>query len=835
MSTVLRLDIPIRAETTKKMVNLTIGREIREWLDDLRSMGDLIYAIRLFMKDRGFAGMAIAALALGIGVNSAMFSIIDTVLFRNLSFKEPSPLHIIWQPAPVFKLGTEFIAASPGDFGDWQTQNRTFQRLAGFAPRRANLSTLSQPESVAETLVTDDFFSVFETPAYLGRLISREDSRRGENHVAVLSYRFWKQHFNGNPALVGKSIRLDDESYLVTGVMPEGFRFPEGNEMPGLYGFPPTTDIWIPSGYSEAKRHDRNNHTLLVIGRLKPGVTIRQAQADLESIQRRLSRMFPVDDKDFDVLITPLIGIIVGSFRTQLLLLFVAVGFVLLIACANVTNLSLSRANARRREIAVRMALGAPRTRLYKQLLTESVLLSFLGAIAGLFLAFVLLRVVLTFAPPTIPRLQETHLDWRVIGFTVLIGFFTGILFGILPAIRLVGGHFTGALREAGSRGQVGSGRLNFRRMLVISEVSLATVLLVGAGLALRSLQAVQAINPGFKTQRIATMDLVLPAAKYKDEAARSLFFRQAFQRVATVPGVEQAGLVSTLPLSNNENLGALNVKGRVVHGQSVPAERRWASEGYFRALAIPLMAGRLFEPSDGNPGLNSAIINEAVVRQFFPKEDALGKQVQIGHNWLTVVGVVGDVHNAKLENSPRLQVYLYYAPAAPPAMSLVVSSTRGTRADLDPDPSAANLKTMDQVLRGSVSTRRFGTAIVTIFGILALLLIMVGLYSVVTYNVTQRSREIGLRIALGAMRADVLRMVLRDALTTSGIGVVVGTTIALVFSRFAAGFIYAVPATDPITFLAIDALLVAVAAVGVYIPGSRAASTDPNIVLRDE
>jgi putative ABC transport system permease protein len=813
----------------------------RERLETL--MRDLAYAIRIFRKDPGFAGMAILALALGIGVNSAMFSIIDSILLRNLPFKQPDRLAMIWQPAPKFKLGTQYIAASPADYLDWKTHNRSFEHLAGFASRRANLSTSSRPESVAETLVTGDFFSVFQTPPFAGAPIPDITRNEAANRVAVLSYRFWKNRFGGDRAVIGRSILLDGGKYTVLGVMPEHFHFPEGNEMPALYGFPPSTDIWVPIEYSNVKVHDRNNHTLLVIGRLRAGVTTAQAQAELESIQNGLARLYPKDDQNFGVLITPLTRVIAGSFRTELLLLFAAVGFVLLIACANVANLLLARATVRRREVAVRAALGAPSSRLYRQLLTESIFLSLLGAVGGIVLAIALLRLVLVFAPTTIPRLQQTSLDWRVVTFTIAISLVTGILFGVVPAFQLVSGSFTEGLREA--RGQAGAGGGKLRGILVVSEVALAMALLVGSGLALRSLRAVEAVNPGFQIREIITTSLVLPAAKYQDQSSRRKFFEQTLQRVVSVPGVDRAGLVSALPLSNNENLGELEVKGKSIPGEPVSAERRWASEGYFAALGIPLVAGRYFEPSDGNPGVRSAVVNEAVARRFFPRENPLGQQVKIGHDWLTIVGVIGDVHNSNLENTPPLQVYLYYGSGTPQAMSLVVrapqrasqtiASIRRAIETVDPDQSIADLSTMEQHLNNSVSARRFGTTAIAIFGSLALLLTIVGLYSVVTYNVAQRSKEMGLRIALGAMRSDVLRLVLRDALSMTGTGIIAGTAIALFASRFAAGFVYGIPARDPITFGAIIMLLLAVTAVAAYIPARRAASTDPNVVLRHE
>jgi putative ABC transport system permease protein len=808
-------------------------------------MNDLAYAMRMIRKNPGFAALAILALALGIGVNSAMFSIIDSILLRNLPFKQPDKLAMLWQPAPKFKLGTQYIAASKADFRDWKTQNHSFESLAGFAARQANLSVSGRPESVHETLVTGEFFSVLGVPPLLGAPILNAGQISQDSRIAVLSYRCWKSRFNGDRSIVGKTIRLDGENYKVIGVMPESFRFPQGNEMPALYGFPPTTDIWAPIRYSEAQWHDRDNHTLLVIGRLKPGVSLSQAQADLENIQHRLMRLYPQYDRDFNVLATPLIQIAVGSFRTELWLLFAAVGFVLLIACANVANLLLSRATVRRHEIAMRMALGATRARLYRQLLTESVFLSLLGAAGGLLLASGLLHLVLAFAPGTIPRLQQTALDTRVVLFAIVLSFVTGILFGIAPAFQMIRRELAAALQEAGGRGQAGTSGSRLRKILLVSEVALAMVLLVGAGLALRSFLAVEAVNPGFRTQNVTTRNLVLPAAKYRNQGQCRTFFRQALQRVRQQPGIERAGLVSALPLSNNENFGDLQVKGKTLPGEHVTAQRRWASEGYFGALGIPLLAGRYFEVMDGRPGLRSAVVNEAVARRFFPRENPIGQQVAIVHSWLTIVGVIGDLHDSSLEASPRLQVYMYYALGTPATMSLVVrspensgavaSSVRSAIASVDPDQAVAGIQTMDQLLSGSVSARRFGTAAVGIFAFLALLLTVVGLYGVVAYNVAQRSKEIAVRIALGAMWGDVVGMVLREALVLTGAGVAIGTVLALIGTRFAGGFIYGIPARDPVTFCGIAALLLLIAAAAAFVPARRAAATDPNVVLRYE
>ncbi len=806
-------------------------------------MKDLSYALRMLRKNPGFTAVAIAALALGIGATSAMFSILYSILLRNLPFQQPDRLVMVWQPAPLFGLKTQYIAASPADFYDWETQNRTFAYLAGFAARQANLSRSGRPESVHETLVTGDFFSVFGVPPLLGAPIRYRDQSPNSTRVAVLSYRFWKDRFNGDRGVIGRNIRLDGQDYQVIGIMSREFRFPEGNEMPALYGFPPTTDIWIPAGFSQANWSDRDNHTLLVIGRLKPGITAARAQADLQSIQESLARIYPANDQNFRAFVTPLMDIVAGPIRTELLLLFAAVGFVLLIACANVANLLLARATARQREIAVRLALGAPRRRLFRQLLMESVALSFLGSVAGLLLAAGLLRVVLALAPGTIPRLQTTTLDWQVVVFAIALGFLTGILFGCAPAVQLLRRDVNESLQDAAGKGSVGTGRSKTRKLLVISQVSLTMLLLVGAGLGLRSLLAVEGVNPGFESQHVITADVVLPSSKYKSEQQRRMFFQQALRRVEELPGVERAGLVSALPLSRTENLGGLQIQGKTVPGDHITAERRWVSEGYFRALGVPLLAGRDFEPFDGNAGWHSAIVNEEVVRRFFQRENPIGKQVNIGHGWLRIVGVVGDVHNTNLETSPRLQVYLYYASGTPQAMSFVVrspespgevaASLRRAIATVDPDQSIADVRTMDQLLNGSVAARRFGSAIIAIFGSLALLLTVVGLYGVMNYNVTQRSREIGLRMALGATQSEVLGIVLRQALAMTCLGIAFGAIGAMLGSGFAAGFVFGVPARDPVTICAIAAILVAVAVVAAYVPARRAASTDPSAVLR--
>ncbi|MGH9771971.1 MAG: ABC transporter permease [Candidatus Acidiferrales bacterium] len=804
-------------------------------------MKDLIYAGRIFRRNPGFATLAILTLALGIGATSAMFSITDSILLRNLPFQQPDRLAMLWQPAPKFKLGTQYIAASPADFFDWKAQNHSFASLAGFDPRQASLSVSGRPEGIHETLITGEFFSVLGVPPLLGSpIVSAAETR-----TAVLSFRCWKSRFNSDRSIIGKSVRLDGESYQVIGVMPKDFRFPQGNEMPGLYGFPPRTDIWAPIAYSETQRNDRDNHTLLVIGRLKPGISLAQAQADLTSIQDRLRKLYPHEDRNFDVLLSPLKQIAVGSFRMGLWLLFAAVGFVLLIACANVANLLLARAGVRRHEIAMRMALGAPRTRLFRQLLTESVVLSLLGALAGLALASALLHLVLAFAPGSIPRLQEASLDGRVVAFAIGVSIVTGILFGLAPAFQVIRRDLARALQEAMTRGQVGARNTRLRKILVVSEVAIAMALLVGAGLALRSFLAVEAVNAGFATQQITTMDLVLPAARYKDASQRRIFFQRALERVRQEPGIERAGLVNALPLSNSENLGDLQVKGKTIPGEEVTAERRVASEGYFRTLGIPLMAGRYFEPRDGRPGLHSAIVNEAVVRRFFPKENPLGQQVNMGHGWMHIVGVVGNVHSSSLEASPRLQVYSYYASGTPTKMSLVVrssessgevsSSIRSAIAGVDPDQSVADVQTMDQLVNGSVSARRFGTTVIGIFAFFALLLTVVGLYSVVSYNAAQRSREVAVRIALGALWSDVVGMVLREALAMTVAGVIAGTVLTLIEIRFAARFVYGIAVYDPVTFCGIAALLFLIAGVAAFVPARRAAATDPNVVLRHE
>jgi len=795
---------------------------------------DIRYGVRMLLKHPGFTLIAVVALALGIGANSAIFSVVNAVVLRPLAYAEPERLVMVWEKRP--RQNRERNPVSPADFFDWRNENKVFEQMAAVDARDFNLTGMDQPERILGSVVSANFFQTLGVAPLLGRAFLPEEDHLGANRVAVLSYGLWQRRFNSDPGIVGKTLALNGESYEVVGVMPARFQFLSSQ-----------FELWTPLVFSDAEASARGSHSLAVVARLKPSVKLEQARAEMDTIARRLEQQYQVNAGHYTNVI-PLHEAIVGNVRLALYVLLGAVGFVLLIACANVANLLLARAASRQKEIAVRTALGATRTRIVRQLLTESVLLSLVGGALGLLLAMWGVELLVALLPPEAPRASEINLDGRVLGFTFAVSLLTGLVFGLAPALASSKPDLNDALKEGGRTAAGGFKRNRIRGLFVVAEVALALVLLIGAGLLIKSFMRLREVNPGFDPQNVLTMQLSVPKAKYPDNKQIAAFFQETLQRVGNVPGVTEAGAVSSLPLSGSGATRFFAIDGGppTPPGQGPNAGYDVASPGFFGALKIPLLNGRDFTERDNADAPPVVVINETMARRFWPGEDVIGKRLAIGGQpWRTIVGVVGDVRHSSLDAEPRPQMYFSYLQDTLPFMSLAVRTTtdpasmvaalRSEIHAIDKDQPVFAIKTMNEVLARSVSQRRLYMTLLGIFAGIALLLAAVGIYGVMSYSVTQRTHEIGIRMALGARSSDVLRLVVGQGMTLALVGVVAGLIAALAMTRVIASLLYGVSATDPATFAIVSVVLTTVALLACYIPARRATKVDPMIALRHE
>ncbi len=785
-------------------------------------------------------------MALGIGANTAMFSMVYGVLLRPLPFKDPGRLYTLWERN--LKMGYEQNPPAAGNFRDWRDRNRVFEQVAAFdASRTFNLAGSNNPQRVDGAAVSPSLFELLDVKPVIGRTFSSQEDQLGQDSVVLLSYGLWQRRFNADRSIVGKPITLDGRTSTVVGVMPPAFRFP-GDTGTVLNIFTaPAAQLWVPLVLTPEAWSARSAHYLEVIGRLKPGVTPGQAQAEMNSIEQELVKQYPREYIGSDVNLVPLHVQVVGSFRSALFVLFGAVAFVLLIACANLANLLLARGASRRREVAIRSALGASRLRLVRQLTMESLALSILGGMLGVLTAawgISLLKLVL---PDNFPRTADIHLDGPALIFTALASVATGLIFGLAPAVQVSRTHLTESLKE-GERGAEGFGRNRLRGALVVSEVALALILLIGADLLLRSFVRLQAVDPGFKPDRLLTMEISLPGARYP-APQRAAFFSQLLDRVRTLPGVESAGAIGHLPLGGDIESYALGVVGR----QPLPNEYANPSchvvmPGYFEAMKIPLVEGRFFDEHDNAQSNRALIINEVVARNVFPNESPISKRLQMGFNGFTgeIVGVVKRTNHLTLDFAPTEEVYTPYVQA--PLWSTLTLTVRTTSAPLalarpvhelilaiDKDQPVSKIRTMDQVIEASVAAPRFRTLLLGLFGLTALLLGAIGIYGVMSYSVSQRTREIGIRIALGAARPQIIKLVLRQGLVLTLAGLGIGLLGALALTHLLSSMLFEVRPTDPLTFAGVTLVLTAVALLANCLPARRATKVDPIVALRYE
>jgi putative ABC transport system permease protein len=805
---------------------------------------DISYGIRSLFKHPGFTAIVVVTLAVGIGASSAIFSVVNTVLLRPLPYARAERLVAIQEITQDGKR----VQVTPANFLDWRAQNTVFEQLAAILTRPANLALADQAERIDLAMTSANFFSVFGTEPEQGRFFINSDEQPGHLAVAVVSHGLWQRRFSGDPALVGKPITLDGNSYTVVGIAPAGFQYPD------------KTDVWVPPFKLAPTVNERMDPTevrgfgmLAAVALLRPGVPLTQAASEMETITARLRQQYPdTNNRRFNRVVS-LHTYLVGDTGPMLLLLFGAVSFVLLIACANVANLLLASAATRQKEMAIRTALGASRLRVIRQLLTESLMLAFAGGAVGLFLALWGVALMTKLLPHDFPRAGEIDLDWRVLAFTLFASILTGILFGLAPALQISKTDVQESLKESG-RGSSGSRRHNrLRNLLIVGEVALSVVLLVGAGLLFRSFLQLQSVNTGFTPQQVLTVRLSPAGSNYRRDADYISFYSQAMQRVSSIPGVESVGAINTLPLDKGPTAG-FRIEGRPPQTPDKwpGGNYRTVSTDYFRAMNIPVVQGRAFNDRDTEAAPLVMIVNQALAKRDFPNESAVGKRINLGNLdpkgqpvWFEIVGVAANVRSLELREEAMPEFYLSALQDSFTNMFLVVrtsveptslgASVRRAAAEVDKSAAVSDVKTMDRIVSDAVTQPRFNLFLLGLFSGIALLLSAAGIYGVTAYSVTQRTHEFGIRMALGAQVGDVLKMILKQGMLLISVGVVVGLLASFALTRLLRSVLFGVTVTDPLTFVAITLLLTIVALLACYIPARRATKVDPLIALRYE
>jgi putative ABC transport system permease protein len=797
---------------------------------------DIRFALRTFLKSPGFTVVAILALGLGIGANAALFSVINTVLLQPLPYQQPDRLVRLFETF----LPKGWGSVSTPNFIDWKKQSRAFDHLEAFSLGGSiNLQGDAQPERIPLAVGTAGMFEMLGVHPLQGRTFLPDEDQLGKPDVVVISERLWRRRFGSDPKLLGSNLTLDGKSTTVIGIMPAGFQFPPGSV---------TVDMWMPMQFTQANLAQRGSHWMAVLGRLKPGVDIDAATADMKQIGATLALQYPNNQKGRSVMIRSLQDVLVGPIRPALLVLMGAVGFVLLIACANVANLLLARAAARKKEVSVRAALGASRGRLIRQFLTESVMLALAGGILGAFLGDEGVQALVFLASKQIPRSTEVHLDGTVFLFLLGICLIAGIIFGLFPAIQGSRDDLQEGLREGGRSGTAGGRSARFRNALVISEFALALILLIGAGLMLRTFLALSATESGMATRAVLTMSVSVPTSKYVNSSMWQRFYEPALDQIRAIPGVRSAGIISLLPLQSWGFNGTFAIDNlpQGEPGKQPFAEYRIVSPGYFQALGIPILKGRDVSTQDSANASPAIFINDALARRYFPDQDPIGHKI-VWDTARTIVGVVGSTRQSGLNADPVPEIYMSAAQSDKgiSGMTLVISTgvepgslTRAVESairNVDPTQPVFGVKTMERVVSDSLSNQRLYAWLLGVFAGLALILASAGIYGVMSYLVTQRTREFGVRMALGAGTGDVLRMVLREALMLIAAGVAIGLGGAFAVTRVLSNFLYGVKAIDLPTFAGVSAILIAVALLATYLPARRATKVDPMVALRYE
>jgi putative ABC transport system permease protein len=797
---------------------------------------DIRYGLRSLVKHPGFTVIAVITLALGIGANSAMFSTVNAVLLRPLAYPEADRIVVLEGINPA--AGVTQSNMSIPDFADWHNQSQAFEQLAGFVSGGSLLTSGDETERVRGTGVTADFFPLFRTAPLGGRTLQAADMEKDGAPVVVVSFALWQRRFGGNPKTIGSTVTLSGKTMTIVGVMPAGFDYPTQSE------------LWVPYPFDAAAER-RDNRFFSVVARLKPGVPIAQAKAELDTLNQRLAQAYVETNSGWTVKLTGLQERMVGSMRKLLLLLLGAVAFVLLIACANVANLLLARATGRQKEIALRVALGASRSRVIRQLLTESLLLSVIGGVIGLMLSSWLTRLLISISPANTPRFNEIAPDARVFAFTLGLTVLTGIIFGLVPALQSSRVDLNTGLKEGGRTGSGGSRHNRLRSMMMVAEIAFSFMLLVGAGLLIKSFVRLRDVSPGFTPDKVLTMRVSLLPDKYAKGEPRTQLLGQMLERLRNLPGVQSTGAVLSLPLGGDTfNVGRSYIReGRpATPEESVNAAYLAATPEYFQTLQIPLIAGRAFNDRDNEQSPKVLIVNETMARQLWPGESPLGRRVTIWRDEKfarEIVGVVGDTR-ASLDTEAGLQMYVPYAQDSGwGSLSLVVrtsgdplNTTAAARSEirsLDKGIPVYNVKTMNDVLAVSVGQQRLSMLLFSSFAAIALLLAMIGIYGVTAYHVSQRTQEIGIRLALGAQVSDVMKLILKSGMALAAVGVGLGLAGAFALTRLMTSLLFGVTPTDVVTFAAVAVCLLVTALVACYVPARRATKVDPLVALRYE
>lgn len=823
---------------------VVLGARRKNMMGDLWQ--DLRYGLRTMRTQPVFTGVAVLALALGIGGNTAIFSLVNTILLRQLPFQQPEQL--MWVSARRSDSG-KYPFTLP-DFIDYRDQNQGLAGIAAFANWSANLTANGDPERLQGLRISANAFQMLGVEAVVGRALLPADDTPGQQRVVVLSYGLWQRRFGADPQLMGKTLTLNGASYTVVGVLPPQFFFPI-REAELAVPLCPDADPW---------RGVRNSTNFLrALARLKPGVTREQAEADLTAVAQRMRQQYPVANaQKLGVTLSPLHEEIVANFRLALWVLLGAVGVVLLMTCVNLANLALVRAAARHREMAIRTALGATRRRLIQQLATESLLLAALGGGAGLLLACYGIDLLLALSPASLPRVAEVGVDFRVLGFTLALSLLAGMIFGLAPAWQATRVNLNEELKESGRSSAGGARQSRARSLLVISEIALSLVLLVGAGLLIKSFLRLQAVSPGFEAENVLAIRLSLPKAQYPSRAAATAFYEKLRPRLESLPGVETVGVVSALPLSGVLASIPFTIEGRATTpDQALRADYRLVSTGYFRTLKIPVLAGREFNERDAAQTTSVALISQNLAHRYWPNSNPLGAHLRIDDNdqgprLVEIVGVVGDVKHLSLDGEPSFHIYLpihqthedgvvwltnnqYWLLRTTVDPLTLSAAVRHEIQAVDREVPTSSIRTMEQYLDASVAPQRFNLWLLMVFACAALVLAATGLYGVISYGVAQRRHEIGIRMALGAQAGDVLKLVIGQGMALALIGVALGLVAALALTRLMKSLLFSVSATDPLTFLVIAWLLTCVALLACWIPARRATKVDPMAALREE
>ncbi|HXT74887.1 MAG TPA: ABC transporter permease [Candidatus Eisenbacteria bacterium] len=820
---------------------------MNRWMQDIR------FALRSFAKNPGFTLAAVLSLAIGIGANTSIFSVANALLFRSLPYENADRLVILWNRSPGLNITQDWF--STAQYFDIKSSHHGFEQLAIAIGGNYNLTGQGDPERVGVVRVSSNLLPMLGARPALGRLLMPEEDAPGRTAAAVLTDGMWARRFGRDPQIIGKPIVLNGQTYEVVGILPQRFSLSQ-EVLPLLYGTE-HAEIFLPLPLSPADSQVRTHEDYNIVGKLQSGVLLPQAQAEMETITARLRRDFPESyppNGGLTFSIVPLLEQVVGNVRRTLLVLLVSVGFVLLIACANVANLLLSRAVGRQQEMAVRTALGASRWHILRQLLTESVLLSLCGGALGVFICFFSVKVIHFWGTKSIPRLEDVGIDGRVLLFTLLLSAFSGILFGLAPALRVSRLDLNSILKDA-SRGSAGTGAVwgrgnNIRRLLVISELALSVVLLIGAGLLIRSFARLQNVSPGFNPRGVLTFDLTMTGRKYGDKQSILNTYHQLWERLERLPGAQAAGGITSLPLSQAFAWTPITVEGRTpLPGEKfLNADERLVSGRYFDAMGIPLRRGRFFNEQDDATKPIVVIVDEYMAEQLWPGQDPIGKRIHIVEfaskdPWQTVVGVVERVKQDSLDSDPRIAFYLAHTQFPTRAMTVafrggtdpaaMVSAVRNALRNLDPDLPMYYVRTMEQRVDESLARRRFSMLLLGVFASVALALATIGIYGVMAYLVNQGIREIGIRMALGATQRNILSLVVWQGMALALSGVTLGLVAAFLLTRLIRSLLFGVQATDPFTFAGIALLLVMIALFASYIPAQRAARIDPLMSLR--